>query len=137
MAGLSGQQAQDAAPGAKIGIQDAPGSSTAPAGLGERLDTIDRLGVDVVRFTLHWNEIEPRRRAGTAGGRRTPSCAASDARDPAGRDARRLAGVGERREAPRFAPQRAEEFAVFATAAARRYPFVRRWTIWNEPNLRR
>ena len=35
------------------------------------------------------------------------------------------------------APTRGADFARFAAAAAERYSFVRRWTVWNEPNQRR
>ena len=37
---------------------------------------------------------------------------------------------------PNFAPPRPRDFRRFATAAARRYPWVRYWLIWNEPNKR-
>jgi hypothetical protein len=33
-----------------------------------------------------------------------------------------------------YAPLRGRDFADFAAAAASRYPWVRQWTIWNEPN---
>ena len=36
-----------------------------------------------------------------------------------------------------MAPLRGADFGRFAGAAAERYPYVRRWTIWNEPNQRR
>ena len=35
---------------------------------------------------------------------------------------------------PNFAPPRPRDFRAFARAAARRYPWVRYWLIWNEPN---
>jgi hypothetical protein len=38
---------------------------------------------------------------------------------------------------PNRAPKSGTSFATFAAAAARRYPFVRRSLIWNEPNQRR
>jgi hypothetical protein len=34
---------------------------------------------------------------------------------------------------PRWAPDRARDFANFMAAASRRYPAVRRWMIWGEP----
>ncbi len=34
---------------------------------------------------------------------------------------------------PRWAPTRAQDFADFAAAAAKRYPAVRHWMIWSEP----
>ena len=45
--------------------------------------------------------------------------------------------MGERDKGPNVAPIRGADFAAFAGAAAERYPFVHRWTIWNEPNQRR
>ena len=45
----------------RFGIQDdawlAHGSGT----LDDRLDRLERLGVDIVRFNLHWDKIEPTR----------------------------------------------------------------------------
>jgi hypothetical protein len=38
--------------------------------------------------------------------------------------------------APNFAPPHPRDFHRFAIAAARRYPWVRYWLIWNEPNKR-
>ena len=37
---------------------------------------------------------------------------------------------------PQYAPPRPRDFRRFATAAARRYPWVQQWLIWNEPNKR-
>ena len=37
---------------------------------------------------------------------------------------------------PNVAPTSPTTFADFAYAAAKRYPFVRKWTVWNEPNQR-
>jgi hypothetical protein len=39
--------------------------------------------------------------------------------------------------AANVAPTNGADFAAFAGAIAERYPFVHRWTIWNEPNQRR
>lgn len=133
---LSGQQAH-ATPGVKYGIQDDNFILNGPGKLGQRLDTIDRLGVDVVRFTLEWSKIER-----------------AQGRFNWGRSDQVLRGLQTRGiqpvvtlvgtpgwanggRAPRFAPPRGTEFAAFAGEAARRYPFVRYWLIWNEPNMRR
>jgi hypothetical protein len=35
---------------------------------------------------------------------------------------------------PNWAPQSPSALALFATAAAKRYPWVHKWEIWNEPN---
>src|SRR5687767_7308428 len=59
LAVLSAETAQ-ASPAVRYGIQDDNWVLNGPGKLGKRLDTLDRLGVDVIRFTVHWNEIEPR-----------------------------------------------------------------------------
>jgi hypothetical protein len=134
-----------ASPGIRYGIQDDAWLEFGPGKLNQRLATFKRLGVPLVRFTLHWNEIALRR----------PKDAASP-RDPAydwGRPDRILRGlrrygltpvmtlVGTPRWAnggrpPNFAPPHPRDFHRFAIAAARRYPWVRYWLIWNEPNKR-
>jgi hypothetical protein len=136
MAVLSAEQAQ-AVPGVRYGIQDDAWILHGPGRLGDRLDTLDRLGVDVVRFTLQWNEIEP------AQGRFRwrPSDRVLRGLQTRGiQPVVTLVGVpgwANGGRPPRFAPSSGREFAAFATAAALRYPFVRYWVIWNEPNLRR
>jgi hypothetical protein len=130
-------EAAQATPAVKYGIQDDNYILNGPGKLAKRLDTIDKLGVDVVRFTLRWDEIE--RRQG---------------RFSWGRSDQVLRGLNNRRIQPvvalvgapgwanggrafRFAPPNGKDFAAFAGMAARRYPFVRYWLIWNEPNLKR
>jgi hypothetical protein len=136
LAGLSAQQAQ-AQPKVRYGIQDDAWILGGPGRLGERLDALDRLGVDVVRFTLNWNEIEP------AQGRfnwRTSDRVLRGLRTRGIHPVVTLVGVpgwANGGRPPRFAPKWGKEFSAFAAATARRYPFVRYWLIWNEPNLRR
>jgi hypothetical protein len=136
LAALSGQQAH-AGPAVRYGIQDDGWVRFGPGRLAERLDTLDSLGVDVVRFTLHWNEIEP------AQGRFRWRPSDQVLRGLQTRGIQPVVtlvgtpGWANGGRPPRFAPPRGKEFAAFATAAARRYPFVRYWVIWNEPNLRR
>lgn len=126
-----------ATPAVKYGIQDDNYILNGPGKLTQRLDTIDKLGVDMVRFTIRWDEVE--RRQGRLNWGRTDQV---------------LRGLNNRRmqvvatlvgtpawanggRAPRFAPPSGKDFATFAGAAAERYPFIRHWLIWNEPNLRR
>jgi hypothetical protein len=127
------------APSVLYGIQDDAWLAAGPGTLDDRLLKFDALGVDVVRFTLRWNEI------------------AAAGEDPAGYDwstadavlnglrAHGLAPVvtlagtpawANGGRPPNFAPSSAAPFATFAQAAASRYPWVRYWTIWNEPNQR-
>jgi hypothetical protein len=113
------------------------------------LNEFDRLGVDVVKINLYWDEVAP-------GGRRKP--ARFDGSDPAdydwsnydgavqgilARGMRPFLSLGGR--GPRWATKakgrkgtyrpKASEFRRFAEAAGRRFPDVHIWSIWNEPNL--
>ncbi len=45
----------------RFGIQDDAWLAHGAGTLDERLDRLERLGVDVVRFNLHWDKIEPAR----------------------------------------------------------------------------
>jgi len=130
-------QGAQASPYVRYGIQDDAWLQWGPGTLDDRLATLDSLGVDVVRFTLDWRSIEPRRGVYDW----------SDV-DPVldGLHAHHIAPLvtlygtpswanGGRNES--WAPASGSTFAAFAAAAARHYPFVRMWTIWNEPNQRR
>jgi Glycosyl hydrolase catalytic core len=143
--GLALAAPADASRFVRFGVQDDSWLKTGP-GLEERLERLDRLGVDVVRFTLHWNDIAEER----------PEEARS-ADDPAyewGRSAEVLEGLQDHGIAalvtlygtpewanggrtPNWAPTRGADFADFAAAASERFPWVRDWLIWNEPNQRR
>ncbi len=131
--------------GVRYGIQDDAWLEFGPGTLGQRLATVKRLGVPLVRFTLHWNEIALRRPRDPT----SPRDRAYDWRRPDRvlRGLRRygltpvLTLVGTPAwanggRAPNFAPPHVRDFGAFARAAARRYPWVRYWLIWNEPNHR-
>ena len=133
---VSGQTAH-AQPGIKYGIQDDNYILEGPGRLADRLDTLDKLGPDVVRFTLRWNEIEARQ--GRFNWRRSDQVLR-------GLQTRGIQpvvtlvgtpGWANGGRGPQYAPARGLEFAMFAEAAAKRYPYVRYWLIWNEPNLPR
>lgn len=135
-----------AARNVRYGIHDDAWLASGPGSLAERVATLDRLGVDLVRFTIRWNATAPRK----------PEHPMSNA-DPAYDWTLPDAVLGELRkrrigavvtivgtpgwanggQAPAYAPQRGSDFASFAYAAASRYKWVRYWTIWNEPNQRR
>jgi hypothetical protein len=131
--------------GIRYGIQDDAWLEFGPGKLDQRLATFRRLGVPLVRFTLHWNDIAPRRPRDPA----SPRDSAYDWRrsDRILRGLRRhgltpvltLLGTpawANSGRTPNFAPPRPRDFRAFARAAARRYPWVRYWLIWNEPNKR-
>ena len=115
----------------------------------QTLDEFDRLGVDIVKVNLYWDEVAPNRRRKPAG---------FDGADPAdyswsnygdaingiiARGMRPFLSLGGR--GPRWATGKrgrrgtyrpnAEEFGRFAQAAGLRFPEVDIWSIWNEPNL--
>jgi Cellulase (glycosyl hydrolase family 5) len=135
-----------AASGAKFGIHDDAWLLSGPGSLAERTAELDRIGVDIVRFTLRWDQIAARE-----------PLDGTDHRDRAYRwrnPDRVLTALNRRGIAvvvtlvgtpswanggfdASWAPSSPTAFADFATAAASRYPFVRYWTIWNEPNQAR
>ena len=128
--------AGSASSGIRFGIQDDAWLTHGPGSLESRLDRLEQLGADVVRFNLHWKEIE------AAMGR--PDWESSDA-VLEGLRARRIGAVvglvGAPRWAnggkpPNYAPS-AASFSGFARAAATRYSWVRDWLVWNEPNQAR
>ncbi len=115
----------------------------------QTLDEFDRLGVDIVKLNLYWDEVAPNRRRKPAG---------FDGADPAdyswsnygqvidgiiARGMRPFLSLGGR--GPRWATgsrgrrgtyrPNAKEFGRFAEAAGRQFPQVDIWSIWNEPNL--
>jgi hypothetical protein len=136
LAAVCAEQAQ-ATPSVRYGIQDDGWIVFGPGKLGERLDRIDGLGVDMVRFTLPWNEIEP------VQGRFRWQTSDRVLRGLQTRGIQPVVtlvgtpGWANGGRGPRFAPPSGKDFAAFARTAARRYPFVKHWLIWNEPNLRR
>src|SRR5919112_867085 len=52
-----------AAPGVRFGVQDDAWLAHGPGTLSQRLDRLQKLGVDVVRYSIHWNEVAPRKPA--------------------------------------------------------------------------
>ncbi len=132
-----------ASAGAQFGIQDDAWLMYGPGTLTERVTTIQSLGAGLVRFTLRWDRVSPSKPA--------------DVRDPddptynwgvSGEvlDALHERGIpvlltlyGSPRWAnggggPNVLPT--SDFGDFATAAAARFPWIRLWTAWNEPNTR-
>ncbi len=121
------------------------GPTTLPDGRSA-FHTYSELGVDTFQMQLRWSQVAPTRPA-----------SAEDPADPAYRwpadldyaiaEARRY-GIqvavlvttsphwanGDRKRI--WAPQRDSDYAQFLMAASRRYPSVRRWMIWGEPNRR-
>ena len=123
----------DASSGVRFGIQDDAWLTHGPGTLDQRLDRLEGLGVDVVRFNLHWDQIEAFRGK--------PDWRSSDLVLTGLRERRIGAVVGlvgsprwaNGGRGPNFAPG-AMAFGSFARTAAIRYRWVKQWLIWNEPN---
>ena len=126
-----------AASGLRIGVTDDAWLEFGPGTLEERIATLEALGTEAVRVTLDWREVEAEQ--GTL----------DWARDGALLDALRATTIvpvvaiwgtpawANGGAGPNVPPRSAASFADFARAAAERFPWVRRWVIWNEPNQRR
>ena len=137
LAALAAPAAAQGSPYVRYGIQDDAWLEYGPGTLQKRLDRLQSLGVDVVRVTVDWAAVEPSRG-------RFDWSTYDDVLE--GLHARGIAPLltlygtppwanGGRTE--NWAPTSGATFAAFARAAARRYPYVRLWAIWNEPNQRR
>jgi hypothetical protein len=143
LAVLAIAQPAAAAPGVKYGLTDDAWLMNGPGALDARIAKLHALGVSVVRFTVRWNEVARTKPATPT----DPTDSAYDwsTTDPV-LDGLRTAGIdvvlqlvgtpgwanGSR--GTNYAPTTATTFRDFATAAAKQYPWVRRWLIWNEPN---
>ena len=128
----------------RYGIQDDAWLASGPGSLQERLDRLDRIGVELYRYTLRWDHVAPTKPADG----RNPNDAAyrwgvADA-IVNGLRARGIAPIVTLFGTPRWAnggkgsnwaPRSKWHFASFAHAAAKRYGGkVNHWLVWNEPN---
>ena len=125
-------------PSVAYGIQDDAWLEYGPGTVEERVATLQRLGLDIVRVTVRWDAVEeiegtfdwtaPRRRPRAAPG--------------AGIDAVvTLYGTPRWANGGKGAERRARYAAPTSRGSRARPPSgtrtSRRWTIWNEPNQRR
>jgi hypothetical protein len=126
-----------ASPSVRYGIQDDAWLRFGPGTLEQRLDRLDSLGVKLVRLNVMWSEVEARRGVYDWSGY-----------DPVvnGLKGHGIETVLTLYTTPawanggrptNYAPTSGATFGAFARQAARHYPSVRRWLIWNEPNQRR
>jgi hypothetical protein len=133
-----------ASPYIRYGVQDdaylSPGSS-----LEARLRTLDQLGAEVFRYMVNWRQVAAKRPRHPA----DPDDPAYDwtKTDPVLRGLHahgitalvtlyRTPAWASRGRGMRAVPTTRYSLAAFAVAVARRYPWVRLWEVWNEPNLR-
>ena len=134
-----------AASDVKYGLTDDAWLLNGPGSLDDRLSTLDGLGVHVVRFTLHWNQIAQTQPASPT----DPEDAAYDWTNSTqvldGLHAHGIEVVAQLLgtptwangdKPPNYAPTSSASFAAFADAAAHEYPWIQKWVIWNEPNQR-
>jgi hypothetical protein len=128
----------------QYGVQDDAWLLYGPEAPEKRIQTLQRLGVDIVRMTLRWDTIAATK--------------PTDPRDPAdpAYDWSLYDPIFERLRAahipmlvtlwgtPPWASETGknnalpsdDSLASFAYAASKKYPWITRWTVWNEPNLR-
>jgi hypothetical protein len=129
----------------QYGVQDDAWLLYGPEPPAQRIQILQRLGVDVVRLTLRWDAV-----------------AQSEPADPRNPDDPAYTwelydSILQRLRAaqipvlislwgtpewanddgtPNYLPSDATSLASFAYAASTKYPWITRWTIWNEPNVR-
>jgi hypothetical protein len=135
-----------AATGVQYGLTDDAWLLNGPGTLESRLASLNSLGVQVVRFGIRWDQVAHKQPA-----------APTDPSDPTydwgknddvlnGLRAHGIAVVLQLVGTPGWAnggqpsnvaPTSGATFADFASAAAQRYSWVKRWLIWNEPNQAR
>jgi hypothetical protein len=126
-----------ASPNIRYGVQDDAWLRSGPGTLAKRIGRLQTLGVDLVRINVYWNEVQPRK------GRYDWSVY-----DPVINGLHR-SGIepvltlvssppwANGGRGTNWAPTSGASFGAFAAAAARHYPFVTKWLVWNEPNQRR
>src|SRR5581483_6499435 len=130
----------------RFGLTDDAWLEDGAGTLDDRAAMLAALGVEVVRYTIRWNEVAPAQPADPA----DPSDPAYDWTTPDQilnalhghhldvlvqlLDTPSWANGGE---GPNVPPRTSAAFGAFATAVAHRYPWVRKWLVWNEPNQTR
>jgi hypothetical protein len=129
----------------QYGVQDDAWLLYGPEPPAERIQILQRLGVDLVRLTLRWDRVA--------------QSVPADPRNPddpayhwelydsllqrlrAAHIAVLISIWGTPEWAndgrkPNYIPGDPTSLASFAYAASTKYPWITRWTIWNEPNVR-
>jgi hypothetical protein len=135
----------DASSRVQYGVQDDAWLLYGPEAPAKRIQILQRLGVDVVRMTLRWDAVA---QAAPAEPRNPDDPAYHWDLYDAMLQRLRAARIGvllslwgtppwaNEGEKPNVIPTSATSLADFAYAVATRYPWITRWTVWNEPNVR-
>ena len=134
------------APGIAYGLTDDAWLANGPGTVDDRVATLAGLGVQVVRYTVRWDQVAPTEPAAPT----DPNDAAYDwsttssvlgALHARGIDVvLQLDGApswANGGKPPNYIPTSATTFGEFATAVAHEYPWVKKFQIWNEPNQAR
>lgn len=135
-----------AATGVKFGLTDDAWLASGPGSVDARVAKLQSIGVRVVRFSIHWDQVARTKPA-------TPTDPTDVAYDWSSTDpvltALHSAGIdvvlqlvgtpgwANGGRSSNWAPTSTTTFRDFASAAAQQYPWVKRWLIWNEPNQAR
>jgi hypothetical protein len=132
-----------AASSVRFGIQDDAWLAYGPGTLESRLNTLDRLGVKLVRYSIFWDQAATARPEQPKwSGDPAYQWGAADA-VLKGLHAHGIAAVVDVRFAPKWAnggnkpnwiPENGADYANFVVAVQNRFPWIRDWLIWNEPN---
>ena len=119
---------------AQYGVQDDAWLMYGAGSVDERVATLRDMGAHIVRLSIRWDQVQPTQSRLDWGQYGVVLDALHAARIPV---------VVTLWGSPRWAnggksanhlPTRG--FGAFAYAAAKRFPWVRQWTAWNEPNTR-
>jgi hypothetical protein len=146
LAGLVAPGGASASSRVTYGLQDDTWLAFGPGSVEQRIGTLKQLGVPLVRYTLRWDQIATTRpRYPRWSGARAYTWGSSDRVLKALHSHHiqvvltiwgtpRWANGGR---APSYAATSPQFIADFSHAAAQRFPWIRKWLIWNEPNQRR
>ena len=135
--------AAGASPFVRYGIQDDAYLASGPS-LEPSLQTLDELGVGLVRYMVNWREVAPKKprepaNPGDPAYRWTDTDAILGALHAHGISVLvtldRAPAWANGGKGSNVAPTGKYALADFAIAVAKRYPWLRLWEIWNEPNL--
>jgi hypothetical protein len=129
----------------QYGVQDDAWLLYGPEAPAKRIQILQRLGVDIVRLTLRWDTvaktvpIDPRNPDDPAydWGLYDPILERLQAAHiPVLLSLWGTPGWANDDQKPNYVPTDADALGSFAYAAATKYPWITRWTVWNEPNVR-